>query len=178
MICRICLLDLVLNVYKRISGDAHDIQLVVNSVKTADHDGIGIVAYLIGTGNKEGIHAVFSALNMIAIGAVAYTVAVSFGWGRKNLQGGIRADCDHYEYEHDDQNDLAGLFLFALFVSCRYDLVNTFALCLLMFRCLAGAFFKLIGQIVIVTAYHFTAVSVFAGVASPAGASPALFAAK
>ena len=161
MICCICLLDLVLNVYKRISGDTHDIQLVVNRIEAADHNGVGIIAYLIGTGDEEGIHAVLSAVNMVRICVIRDALIIRIGRLDHKLKHRITDARNQHEYQQDNQNDLAGLFLFALFVSRGDDLVNA----------LAGLLFRGLGL-------GRAALSASIGRGSLPGVPAALFAAK
>ena len=123
------LLDVVVCVYKRITGYIYDIQLAVNDVETSDHNGVGIVADLIESHDHKSVHSVVAAvgdagLDFIAVIALK-AITVHIGCLGKVL---YREKYSHEQYSKNykyGQKDLAGLLLFFLFVPFRLDLLNT-----------------------------------------------------
>ena len=157
MVSGISLLDLMLNVYKSISRNAHNIQLTVNCIKAADHDRIGIIAYLVGAGNKKSINTVFSAINMVDI-VVVNSVFILLGRINKILQSNIDTARKQCNNKQNYQNNLAGLFLLAFFIPCRHYLVNALASCLPGSGCRSLWLGELVKPIGIVFQHLFAAV--------------------
>ena len=84
MICGVCLLDLMLNVRERITGDAYNIERMIYRVKPADHNGVGIIADNVNACYKQRIHAGLSTVNRIHRGIIVICDAVTIAVGRSH----------------------------------------------------------------------------------------------
>ncbi len=118
MIGRVCLLDLMLNVRERITGDAYNIECMIYRVKPADHNGVGIITDNVNACYKQRIHAGLSAVNRIHRGIIVIydAVAVAVGRSHEILNVNIGRRKQDNNAKQDYEYDLSGLtLLFLLF---------------------------------------------------------------
>lgn len=117
MICGVCLLDLMLNVRERITGDAYNVERVIYGVKPADHNGVGIIADNVNACYKQRIHAGLSAVNRIhrRIIVICDAVAVAVGRSHEILNVNIGRRKQDNNAKQDYEYDLSGLALLFLF---------------------------------------------------------------